>query len=99
MISGKSIRIIGFSAGFTLLFAKLIFAAQAAGASSINSGDTAWILISTALVMLMIPGLALFWRNGAEQKCSGDHFAEYGDSGIGELNLGALWHKFMNNMG
>ncbi len=27
----------------------------------INSGDTAWILISTALVMLMTPGLALFY--------------------------------------
>jgi Amt family ammonium transporter len=27
----------------------------------INSGDTAWLLISAALVMLMIPGLALFY--------------------------------------
>ena len=27
----------------------------------INSGDTAWLLISTALVMLMLPGLALFY--------------------------------------
>jgi len=27
----------------------------------INSGDTAWLLMSTALVMLMIPGLALFY--------------------------------------
>ena len=27
----------------------------------IDSGDTAWILISTALVMLMLPGLALFY--------------------------------------
>ena len=28
----------------------------------VNSGDTAWVLISTALVMLMtIPGLALFY--------------------------------------
>jgi ammonium transporter, Amt family len=27
----------------------------------VNSGDTAWILISTALVMLMTPGLALFY--------------------------------------
>ncbi|MDR9459731.1 MAG: ammonium transporter [Dehalococcoidia bacterium] len=26
-----------------------------------NSGDTAWLLMSTALVMLMIPGLALFY--------------------------------------
>ena len=27
----------------------------------INSGDTAWLLMSAALVMLMIPGLALFY--------------------------------------
>jgi Amt family ammonium transporter len=27
----------------------------------INSGDTAWILVSTALVLLMLPGLALFY--------------------------------------
>ncbi|MBI2395826.1 MAG: ammonium transporter [Deltaproteobacteria bacterium] len=27
----------------------------------VNSGDTAWLLISTALVMLMTPGLALFY--------------------------------------
>ena len=29
--------------------------------SHIDTGDTAWILISTALVMLMTPGLALFY--------------------------------------
>ena len=29
--------------------------------SPINSGDTAWMLISTALVMLMTPGLAFFY--------------------------------------
>jgi len=28
--------------------------------SCINHGDTAWLLISTALVMLMVPGLAMF---------------------------------------
>ena len=27
----------------------------------ISAGDTAWVLISTALVMLMVPGLALFY--------------------------------------
>ena len=30
-------------------------------ASSINAGDTAWLLTSTLLVMLMTPGLALFY--------------------------------------
>ena len=29
--------------------------------SAISSGDTAWLLLSSALVMLMVPGLALFY--------------------------------------
>jgi Amt family ammonium transporter len=29
--------------------------------SQLSAGDTAWVLISTALVLLMIPGLALFY--------------------------------------
>src|SRR5438132_4788850 len=37
-------------------------AVPAAAASAINSGDTAWMLTSTALVLMMtIPGLALFY--------------------------------------
>ena len=36
--------------------------ANAADGSTINSGDTAWLLVSTALVLfMMIPGLALFY--------------------------------------
>src|SRR5262245_11780532 len=34
----------------------------------INSGDTAWVLISSALVMLMTPGLALFYGGLARSK-------------------------------
>ena len=33
----------------------------AAGGASIDSGATAWMLTSTALVLLMIPGLAMFY--------------------------------------
>src|SRR5258708_40182615 len=37
-------------------------APAAPAANSINSGDTAWMLTSTALVLMMtIPGLALFY--------------------------------------
>jgi ammonium transporter, Amt family len=37
-------------------------AAAASGASALNTGDTAWMLTSTALVLMMtIPGLALFY--------------------------------------
>src|SRR5271154_4098594 len=34
----------------------------------INSGDTAWLLVSTALVMLMTPGLALFYGGMVQRR-------------------------------
>jgi Amt family ammonium transporter len=37
-------------------------------ADAINSGDTAWVLTSTALVMLMTPGLALFYGGLVRRK-------------------------------
>ena len=43
--------------------------APAAAASAVNSGDTAWVLVSTALVMLMtIPGLAFFYGGLVRKK-------------------------------
>ncbi len=36
--------------------------------TGIVAGDTAWLLISTALVMLMTPGLALFYGGMVQQK-------------------------------
>ena len=33
-----------------------------------NSGDIAWILMSSALVLLMAPGLALFYGGRARSK-------------------------------
>lgn len=36
--------------------------------STINSGDTAWILISSALVLLMTPGLAFFYGGLVRRK-------------------------------
>src|SRR5580765_6036531 len=35
--------------------------AQGAAAPAINQGDTAWMLVSTALVLLMTPALAFFY--------------------------------------
>jgi Amt family ammonium transporter len=37
-------------------------------AATINTGDTAWMLVSTALVMLMTPGLALFYGGMVRKK-------------------------------
>ncbi|KAI3646121.1 hypothetical protein MP228_009049 [Amoeboaphelidium protococcarum] len=36
--------------------------------SQINSGDTAWVMVSTALVMLMIPGVGYFYSGLARHK-------------------------------
>lgn len=41
---------------------------QVDSARGINSGDTTWMLISTALVMLMTPGLALFYGGMVRRK-------------------------------
>ncbi len=44
-----------------LLLVFLLFPTTLLAQNKVDSGDTAWMLISTALVMLMIPGLALFY--------------------------------------
>ena len=36
--------------------------------AALSAGDTAWVLVSTALVMLMVPGLALFYGGLVRQK-------------------------------
>jgi len=42
--------------------------AAAADGSAIDSGDTAWLLIATAMVMVMLPGLALFYGGLVRRK-------------------------------
>jgi Amt family ammonium transporter len=64
---------------FTLIMLAIADPAFAAEASEIDSGDTAWLLISTALVMLMTPGLAFF----------------YGGMVRNKNVLGTLMHSFM----
>lgn len=49
--------------------ANLCFAADSpATINKIDTGDTAWVLISTALVMLMTPGLAFFYGGLVRRK-------------------------------
>ncbi len=45
----------------TGLLAAIPALALAEGAPAFDTGDTAWMLVSSALVLLMIPGLALFY--------------------------------------
>jgi Amt family ammonium transporter len=66
--------IMSFFLGFIMPAVSLAEEAPAA----IDTGDTAWILVSTALVMLMTPGLALF----------------YGGMVRGKNVLGTIMHSF-----
>jgi Amt family ammonium transporter len=43
---------------------------QNAALAALSAGDTAWVLTSTALVMLMVPGLALFYGGLVREKHS-----------------------------
>ena len=38
------------------------------GATEIDTGDTAWMLVSAALVLLMTPGLAFFYGGMVNKK-------------------------------
>ncbi|VAW36510.1 Ammonium transporter [hydrothermal vent metagenome] len=59
LMSGSSgLRTVFIAGFFLLLLPGLALAAQE---SAINAGDTAWVMVSTALVMLMTPGLAFFY--------------------------------------
>jgi ammonium transporter, Amt family len=51
----------------TLLFAPAILKAQD-DAPKIDSGDTAWLIVSCGLVLLMTPGLALFYAGMTRRK-------------------------------
>ena len=46
----------------------LIFSGTAFAEDKLNQADTAWLLISSALVMLMLPGLALFYGGMVRRK-------------------------------
>jgi len=51
-----------------LLVACPALAEQAAAAPKVDSGNTAWLLLSSALVMLMTPGLAFFYGGMVHRK-------------------------------
>ena len=46
----------------------LLFVAHPAFAAEIDTGNTAWVLVSSALVMLMTPGLAFFYAGMVNRK-------------------------------
>ena len=47
-----------------------------------NNGDVAWILVSSALVLLMTPGLrAVLWRTRAKQERGEYHYVQLHEHG------------------
>ena len=54
--------------GAAALLGALPGAAAAAEGAAIDTGDTAWLLVATALVMVMLPGLALFYGGLVRRK-------------------------------
>jgi Amt family ammonium transporter len=60
--------VVGSVAAAALVAALPGVAAAAEEAPPIDSGNTAWMLISTALVMVMLPGLALFYGGLVRRK-------------------------------
>src|SRR3984885_5006076 len=59
----------GLAAMLPLLVAALPALAEDAGPPKIDSGDTAWMLASTALVLMMtVPGLALYYAGMVRKK-------------------------------
>mgnify|MGYP006425776859 FL=1 len=63
-----TIRIKASRVALTFLFMLLPTIASAEETSTISYPDTAWIMISSALVMLMLPGLALFYGGMVRRK-------------------------------
>jgi ammonium transporter len=65
-------RVFPLAALAVMLASSTLLAADPAPAEppapTIDKGDTAWMLISTALVMFMVPGLALFYGGIARRK-------------------------------
>ncbi len=64
-----SYRAASFAALVTLAASGMMATPALAGTSTVNSADTAWMIVATALVLMMtIPGLALFYSGMVRKK-------------------------------
>ncbi len=59
---------VGWGIALVLLLTEGMALAEEAAAPVLSAGDTAWVLTSSALVMLMTPGLALFYAGMVRKK-------------------------------
>ncbi len=60
--------LLGGLAATSLVVALPAITLAADGAPAVDTGDTAWMLVATALVMVMLPGLALFYGGLVRRK-------------------------------
>ncbi len=67
-LKGKFFGLLLFFGLAYLIAPTVVLAQSASPASKIDTGDTTWILVSTALVMLMTPGLAMFYGGMVRKK-------------------------------
>ncbi|MCB1230718.1 MAG: ammonium transporter [Verrucomicrobiae bacterium] len=62
MMKNKTLKFFGTLTGVALLAAQNGFAQESGAGAATNTGDSAWMMTATALVLFMtIPGLALFY--------------------------------------
>src|SRR5499433_3540738 len=79
----RRLALVGFCAGPTPAFAET---------STINAGDTAWMIVATALVLMMtIPGLALFYSGMVRKK---NVLATMAQSLAAVMIISILWVAF-----
>jgi Amt family ammonium transporter len=91
-------KILFLSLLISLLMAGVAFAqTPASSTSKVDSGDTAWLLISAALVMLMTPGLALFYGGMVRSKnvlgTIMQSFIAWASSAFSGLSSGTVSHS------
>lgn len=56
-----------------------------------DTGDTAWVLAASALVLLMTPGVAFFYGGTRPQEEHRvDHHVQFRKHGVGRYSLGSL---------
>lgn len=70
LLEGSPLKRLLLSLALLVLMSSPVLAEEPAASSAdkINTGDTAWMLISTGLVLLMVPGLALFYGGMVRRK-------------------------------
>lgn len=66
LLAGGLVEVVAGAVGSTALVDPA--AAEAAATPKIDSGSTAWMLMSSAMVLLMVPGLALFYGGMVRRK-------------------------------